>query len=315
MSIDRLIDGIIERQNPTALGLDTRIEYLPKKILEKYPDLSLDQAVGLITDYNIALIDSLSDIIPCVKVQIAFYEMYGIPGMKAFADTIEYAKKKGLVVIADVKRNDIGSTADAYADAYLGETSINGKKMRMFDADFITVNAYLGEDGIHPFLKRCEQYKKGIFVLVKTSNPSSGQIQDLICNNAPIYETIGGLVIAWGSSLIGKYGYSEVGAVVGATYPEQSEELRKKMSCVFFLLPGYGAQGATGKDLVGGFDSNGIGSVVNASRSLLCAHTKENYSDLSFTEAARAEALVMKEDIIRSLTDSGKPMISKKLDF
>ncbi len=296
-AMDTLIQRIRATGNPTVMGLDTRLEYLPKDFLaEVAPDGAdtLEKAAEAIYTYNCALVDALQDIVPAVKVQVAYYEMYGLPGMAVFERTMAYARSKGLSVMADCKRNDIGATAEAYAAAYVGETAIAGKKVQAFSSDFVTVTPYLGEDGIKPFVDACAVSGNGIFVLVKTSNPSSGQLQDLQVDGQPIYALMGDLVSGWGASLIGAEGYSSIGAVVGATYPQQGVELRKRMPHTFFLVPGYGAQGATGRDIAGCFDAQGGGAIVNASRSILCAWKK---SDLSFAQAAREEALRMRDDL------------------
>ena len=308
MIIDILINKIIEKQNPTALGLDTRLEYLPEEMLKNYDieDIDYSDAGKLILEFNQRLIDELKDIIPCIKVQIAYYEMYGHHGMKAYYKTIDYAKKNGMVVIADAKRNDIGATCTAYANAYLGTTPIVEKQA--FDADFVTVTPYLGSDGVIPFIDVCKETGKGIFVLVKTSNASSGEIQDIMVDGTPLYEIVGQKVARWGEGLVGRYGYSSCGAVVGATYSEQAKTLRNKLPGVFFLIPGYGAQGATGKDIVASFDKRGLGGIVNASRSIICAHKKGKYEKEDFLKAARCAALDMKEDILNSFKEAGISM-------
>jgi orotidine-5'-phosphate decarboxylase len=305
MQIDRLIEAIDETGNPTALGLDTRVEYLPRSLLEKY-----ENPVDAVCAFNRGLIDALADVVPCVKVQVACYEMLGVAGMQVFRDTLLHAGKKGLVTIADVTRNDIGATAEAYAAAYLGAEALGGeasgdeasegaasKGAAPFPAGFVTVNPYLGTDGIAPFLKECERHGGGIFVLVRTSNPSAGEFQDLVVRNGehsrPFYEHVGLQVGMWGEGLMGERGYSSVGAVVGATWPEEGRRLRALLPHVFFLVPGYGAQGATAGDLVGCFDARRRGAVVNASRSLLCAHRKKKTDD--FASAARDEALNMRD--------------------
>ena len=313
MVIDTLIDKIIEKQNPTALGLDTRLEYLPDEMMADYDPDDIDyKDVGkLILEFNKALIDELKDIVPCIKVQIAYYEMYGHHGMKAYYKTVDYAKKKGLTVIADAKRNDIGATCTAYANAYLGTTPIINKNA--FDADFVTVTPYLGSDGVMPFIDVCKESGKGIFVLVKTSNPSSGELQDIMVDTKPLYEIVGQKVAEWGSGLIGRYGYSSCGAVVGATYSGQAKSLRRQLPGVFFLIPGYGAQGASGKDIVSSFDERGLGGIVNASRSIICAHKKGKYEGMNFLKAARTAALDMQADIVNSLEEAGIPMIKEEV--
>ena len=255
-------------------------------------------------EFNCGLIDALCDIVPAVKPQAAYYEAYGWYGMKTFAETVSYAQKKGMYVIADGKRNDIGSTMEAYATAYLGETELYGKKVAPFGADALTVNGYLGTDGIKPLLAPCKEFDKGIFVLVKTSNPSSGELQDRKLYNKKgfpsgnVYEVMGEMCENWGKEAgESEYGYTSVGAVVGATYPEQLAELRQKLPHTFFLVPGYGAQGGGGKGVSGAFDGQGLGAIVNASRSIICAYKKEGCDEQDFAGAARREALRMKEDI------------------
>ena len=297
--IDQLIDKIREKKNPTVAGLDTKLDYLPEAMRQNVQSFS--EAANAITTFNKELIDALWDVVPAVKIQVAYYEMYSVAGMQAFYETAAYASSKGLIVIADVKRNDIGSTAQAYAEAYLGQTDLGMAKQRAFSADFCTVNPYLGSDGILPFVHCCKEYDKGIFVLVKNSNPSSGELQDIVVNGKPIYCHMGDKVAEWGKEQIGSYGYSNVGAVVGATYPEQGKELRENLSSVFFLIPGYGAQGATGKDIAQMFDAKGNGGIVNASRSLLCAYKKEAYAGLDFQTAARKEALRMQDDLCSNI--------------
>ena len=303
--IDKLIEKIQKLKNPSAVGIDTAFGYLPDNMKAKCR--TLEDAGKAITDFNFAIIDKVCDIVPSVKVQVAYYEMYGLPGLKAFSDTLSYAKKKGLIVISDVKRNDIGSTASCYSAAYLGAVDINGNKFTPFDSDFITVNGYLGGDGITPFLKDCAERNKGIFVLVKTSNPSSGQLQDKKFESGEtLYESMGDLVEEWGKDSVGKYGYSSVGAVVGATHPMQAETLRKRLKHTFFLIPGYGAQGGTADDLSVCFDDHGIGGVVNSSRGIICAYKSEKYKGLKFDDAAKAAAVDMQEDLYRALKKAGK---------
>lgn len=298
--MDSLIRKISEKKNPTVLGLDTKLDYLPQDFIAKLLPGGvggLADAAMLIFEYNRALIDALSDIVPAVKVQIAYYELYGLPGMEAFRKTCEYAKAAGMTVIADVKRGDIGPTASAYASAYLGETEAGGL-FEAFPVDIITVNPYLGIDGVEPFIEMCRDNGKGIFVLVKTSNPSSGQLQDVVTEDGrTIYQRVADLVSEWGADIIGEEGYSSIGAVVGATYPSQCSELRGRMPHTFFLIPGYGAQGASALDLAGCF-KDGRGGLVNASRSLLCAWKS---SGSEFALAAREEALRMKAEFEATL--------------
>ena len=302
MSMDRLIEKIIEKKNPTVVGLDPNLEQMPPALVAKHIEQhgpTLRAAAEAIYEFNTGLIDAVCEIVPAVKPQSAYYEMYGPEGVAVLARTMQYAREKGLYVIADVKRNDIGSTAAAYAKAYLGEISIGGQSFAPFGADSITVNGYLGSDGIKPFIDLCRSADKSMFVLVKTSNPSSGQLQDLMIGEKTVYQVVGDLVSEWGKDSIGEYGYSAVGAVVGATYPEQGTELRKRLPHTFFLVPGYGAQGAKGEDLKGCFDEKGEGAVVNASRSILCAWKK--HPEMDFKQAARAEVIAMRDDIASAL--------------
>lgn len=303
--IDLLIDKIIWCKNPVCVGLDTRLSYIPEKFLSQKPN-DMKSAANQILRFNKVLIDNLKDIIPCVKVQIACYEVYGYDGLEAFAETLKYAKSNGLYTIADVKRNDIGSTAEEYAAAFLGVTEIDGKSYRAFEADFATVNAYLGSDGINPFIDACKKYNKGIFVLVKTSNKSSGELQDLeIENGESVYMRMASMTEKWGRSLIGKYGYSSVGAVVGATYTKQAEQIRKRFSNLFTLIPGYGAQGGSAADLIPFFDNVGLGGIVNNSRAVLTAYKNPLYKGKDFADAARACVLDMQSDILMAFSESG----------
>ena len=300
-AIDRLINKIKETNNPTVIGLDPRYELLPKCVLEKYPN-TLDGVSQAIVEYNKALIDETYDVIPAVKPQIAFYEMFGIPGMKAFEETCKYAKQKGMIVIADIKRGDIGSTAQGYSNAYLGKTKIGEKEESIFDVDFVTVNPYMGTDCVKPFIEDCKKYGKGIFILVKTSNPSSGELQDVkLENGEEVYVKVSKLVEEWGKDLRGEYGYSSIAAVVGATYPKQLKQIREIAPHTYFLIPGYGAQGGKVEDIALGFDKNGLGGIVNASRSLMCAYKselwKDKFAEKNYAKATRAEALRMKEEL------------------
>ncbi len=309
MYIDRLIDEIKKKNNPSVIGLDPKIEYVPGYIKDSFFNefgATFEGAAQAIIEFNTRLIDAICDIVPAVKPQLAYYEMYGIEGIKAFDETVKYAKKKGLLVIADGKRNDIGSTAQAYSAAYLGNTPIEKEKHKAFDADALTVNPYLGIDGIKPFIDDCTNNDKGIFVLVKTSNPSSGQLQDLKTESGKaIYETVAEYVAEWGETVKGKYGYSSVGAVVGATYPEQAKVLREIMKNAYILVPGYGAQGGTAKDAAASFNKDGLGAIVNASRSVMCAYKSDKwntkYDENSFAEAARAEAIRMRDEIVSAI--------------
>lgn len=304
MSMDRLIGQIIEKKNPTVAGLDPKLDYIPnylkQQALEQYGD-TLQAAADALFQFNKGLIDALCDIVPAVKPQCAYYEMYGFYGVKALYETIAYAKQKGMYVITDGKRNDIGTTMEAYAAAHLGETTlIGGGKQAAFDGDALTVNGYLGSDGIRPLLGICQEYDKGIFVLVKTSNPSSGELQDCLLEGKPVYEVMGGMCESWGEDQRGKYGYSAVGAVVGATYPEQLTELREKLPHTFFLVPGYGAQGGGAADVAGAF-KDGIGAVVNSSRGIMCAYKKMEMDERDFAKAARLEAIRMRDDIVGAI--------------
>lgn len=297
MITDKLIDKIIQMQNPTCVGLDTLFDYLPDDM--KAGAVTFEDVAERVVEFNKKIIDNVCDIVPSVKVQIAYYEMYGVAGMKAYLETLEYAAKKGLIVIADAKRNDIGSTASCYAKTFLGETAVNDKSYRPFPSDYVTVNGYLGTDGIAPFVEQCEKNDKGIFVLVKTSNPSSGELQDLVLENGKtVYEYMGGLVEKWGESTIGKYGYSAVGAVVGATHPVQSARLRQILPHTFFLIPGYGAQGGNAEMLKNCFGKNGLGGVVNNSRGILCAYKKNGGT---YYEAARNACIAMQKDLSEAI--------------
>lgn len=299
-AMDKLINKIKETNNPTVMGLDPRYDMIPESIRTKYSE-DIEGACKAILEFNKELIDSVYDIVPAVKPQIAFYEMFGIEGIKVFNETCKYAKQKGMIVIADIKRGDIGSTAAGYSNAYLGKTPIGEEKVSIYDVDFVTVNPYLGIDGVKPFIDDCKEYGKGIFILVKTSNKSSGELQDLkLENGTTIYEKVAELVNSWGEDLVGEYGYSSVGAVVGATYPIQIKELREIMPKTYFLIPGYGAQGGKAEDIALGF-KDGIGGIVNASRSLMAAYKsdrwKDKYSEKEFGKATRAEAIRMRDEL------------------
>ncbi len=296
MIIDTLIDKIREYKNPTVVGLDTNFDYLPDNMKDGISNFK--DAADAVLAFNKKIIDAIYDIVPCVKVQIAYYEMYGVEGMRAFLETLRYASSKGMLVMTDAKRNDIGATAECYAKAFLGETKVNESVGSAFDSDFLTVNAYLGTDGIKPFLDWMKKRDKGIFVLVKTSNRSSGELQDMLLQNGKtVYEYMGSLVEAWGQEYIGRYGYSSVGAVVGATHPKQAEILRREMPHTFFLIPGYGAQGGKAEDLKVCFDKDGNGGIVNSSRGILCAYKQEKYLGMDFDNAARQACIDMKNDL------------------
>ena len=304
--IDRLISKIKKTGAPIVVGLDPMLKYIPdhvkKKAYEEYGE-TLEGAAEAVWQFNREIVDHTYDLIPAVKPQIAMYEQFGIEGLKVFKRTVDYCREKGLVVIGDVKRGDIGSTSEAYAIGHLGKVQVGSKTYTGFDEDFITVNPYLGSDGVNPFLDVCRQEKKGIFLLVKTSNPSSGEFQDRLIDGKPLYEIVGEKVTEWGESLIGE-SYSYVGAVVGATYPEMGKRLRKIMPKSYILVPGYGAQGGKGKDLVHFFNEDGLGAIVSSSRGIIAAYQQEQYAKYgpeNFADASRAAVLAMKEDIAQAL--------------
>lgn len=304
MSADLLIEKIKAKGNPSVAGLDPKLEYVPEYIRKKaYSEYgkNLKGASEAIWEYNKGLIDALYDIVPAVKPQSAFYEMYGLCGEEILHRTISYAKEKGLYVILDVKRNDIGSTAEAYSRAYLGKCEVDGELYDACGVDCITVNPYLGTDGVQPFIEDCKKYDKAIFTLVKTSNPSSGEFQDKIMDEKTLFETVAKRVDEWNSDTIGKSGYGAVGAVVGATYPEQAKILRSIMPKSYFLVPGYGAQGGGAQGVKPCFNADGLGAIVNSSRGIMCAYKKGDWKEEQFAEAARAEAIRMKEDLISVL--------------
>lgn len=306
MSFDRLIENIVRMQNPTVAGLDPKLDYVPAYIKErafaKYGE-TLKGAAHALLDFNKGLIDALCKIVPAVKPQAAYYEMYGPAGMKTLRKTQEYAREKGMFVITDAKRNDIGATMEAYAAAHLGTVKVGKKEYSPFCADALTVNGYLGTDGIKPLLDICEKNDKGIFVLAKTSNPSSGELQDRLIEGVPVYLHMGRMCEEWGKTLIGKYGYSAVGIVAGATYPDQIEQLRRELPSTFFLIPGYGAQGASAADISAAFDKNGLGGIVNSSRGIMCAYKKEGCHERDYAGAAYREAVRMKEEIMSELKE------------
>ena len=304
MALDRLIEGIRRMKNPTVAGLDPKLEYIPEPILRAAfaeHGETLEGAAAAILAFNKGLIDALCDIVPAVKPQAAYYEMYGWPGVRALCETIAYAKQKGMFVITDGKRNDIGSTMEAYAAGHLGVTQVGSMEIAAFGGDALTVNGYLGTDGIQPLLDVCRRFDAGIFVLAKTSNPSSGELQDKRIDGEPVYRRMGELCEQWGRQLPGKYGYSGVGAVVGATWPAQLSELRAALPHTFFLVPGYGAQGGGAADVAGAFDKDGLGAVINSSRGILCAWKKQGCAPEDYAGAARREALRMRDDIVGAL--------------
>ncbi len=300
--INKLTAKIQKTNAPIVVGLDPMLNYIPKHIQEKafkeYGE-TLEGAAEAIWQFNKEIVDKTYDLIPAVKPQIAMYEQFGIPGLMAYKKTVDYCKSKDLVVIGDIKRGDIGSTSAAYAVGHLGKVQVGDNKIAAFDEDFATVNPYLGSDGVKPFIDVCKEEKKGIFVLVKTSNPSSGEFQDRIIDGRPLYELVGEKVAQWGEECMGD-SYSYVGAVVGATYPEMGKILRKIMPKAYILVPGYGAQGGQGKDLVHFFNEDGLGAIVNSSRGIIAAYKQEKYAKFgeeNFGDASRAAVEDMSADI------------------
>ena len=306
--INKLINKIQKTKAPIVVGLDPMLSYVPehiqKKAFAEYGE-TLEGAAEAIWQFNKEIVDKTYDLIPAVKPQIAMYEQFGIEGLKAYKKTVDYCKSKDLVVIGDIKRGDIGSTSVAYAVGHLGKVQVGSKTYAGFDEDFATVNPYLGSDGVKPFIDVCKQENKGLFILVKTSNPSSGEFQDQKIDGKPLYELVGEKVAQWGEEHMGESGYSYVGAVVGATYPEQGEILRKVMPKSFILVPGYGAQGGKGKDLVHFFNEDGLGAIINSSRGIIAAYKQEAYAKFgaeNFGDASRAAVEAMIADIQGALT-------------
>lgn len=309
--INKLVENIKRTGAPIVVGLDPMLKYVPqhiqKKAFAEYGE-TLKGAAEAIWLYNKEIVDAVYDLIPAVKPQIAMYEQFGIEGLIAFQKTVAYCKDKGLVVIGDIKRGDIGSTSEAYAVGHLGRVQVGSNAYYGFDEDFVTVNPYLGSDGVNPFIKVCKEENKGLFILVKTSNPSSGEFQDRMvkCDDGqerPLYEVVGEKVAQWGADCMGD-SYSYIGAVVGATYPEMGKVLRKVMPKSYILVPGYGAQGGKGADLVHFFNEDGLGAIVNSSRGIIAAYQQEKYAkygEENFAEASRAAVLEMKEDIASAL--------------
>ena len=300
--INQLVANIKKTGAPIVVGLDPMLNYIPEQVQKKafaeYGE-TLEGAAEAIWQFNKEIVDKTYDLIPAVKPQIAMYEQFGLPGLAAFKKTVDYCKEKGLVLIGDIKRGDIGSTSAAYAVGHIGKVKVGSKTYAPFDEDFVTVNPYLGSDGVNPFLDVCKEEKKGIFVLVKTSNPSSGEFQDQKIDGRPLYELVGEKVAAWGSEVMGDE-YSYVGAVVGATYPEMGKVLRKVMPKAYILVPGYGAQGGKGKDLVHFFNEDGLGAIVNSSRGIIAAYKQEQYAKFgaeNFGDASRAAVETMIADI------------------
>ena len=305
--INQLTAKIRKTGAPIVVGLDPMLKFVPEHIKEKaFKEFgeTLEGAAEAIFQFNKGIVDAVCDLIPAVKPQIAMYEQFGIPWLSAFAKTVAYCKEKGLIVIGDIKRGDIGSTSSAYATGHLGKVTIGSKSYYGFDEDFVTVNPYLGSDGVKPFIDVCKEEKKGIFVLVKTSNPSSGEFQDRIIDGKPLYEHVGKMVDEWGKELMGD-AYSYVGAVVGATYPEMGKILRDIMPKAYILVPGYGAQGGKGRDLVHFFNKDGLGAIVNSSRGIIAAYQNDAYKDRfgpeNYADASRAAVIDMKEDIAQAL--------------
>lgn len=304
--INKLVEKIKQTNAPIVVGLDPMLKFIPEHIKQtafaQFGE-TLEGAGEAIWQYNKQIVDAVFDLIPAVKPQIAMYEQFGIPGLAAFKRTVEYCKEKDLVVIGDIKRGDIGSTSEAYAAAHIGSVQVGSQKYRGFEEDFVTVNPYLGSDGVKPFIEVGKEEKKGIFVLVKTSNPSSGEFQDRLVDGRPLYEAVGEKVAQWGEEHMGD-GYSYVGAVVGATYPEQGKILRKIMPKAYILVPGYGAQGGKGADLVHFFQEDGLGAIINSSRGIIAAYQQEKYAKFgaeNFADASRAAVIDMIEDISSAL--------------
>ena len=305
MSFDVLQEKIIAKKNPTVAGLDPKPEQIPPHILKeaygRYGE-TLEGAAQAVWQFNQGLMDALCDVVPAVKPQAAYYERLGWHGMAVLARTIAYAREKGLFVIADIKRGDIGSTAQAYADAWLGETQVGGAALTAFGADCVTLNGYMGSDTVGPFVDTCKKYDKCLFLLAKTSNPGSGELQNLTAGDKLVYQLLGDMAEKLGEGTVGKYGYSLSGAVTGATWPEELRELRARLPHTFFLVPGYGAQGGTAEDVQYAFDQDGRGAIVNASRSIMCAWQKTGKDGADFQEAARAAAETMRDAIGRYVT-------------
>lgn len=304
--INKLVEKIKKTEAPIVVGLDPMMKFIPEHIQQaafKEFGETLEGAAEAIWQYNKAIVDNIYDLIPCVKPQIAMYEQFGIPGLIAYKKTIEYCKSKDLVVIGDIKRGDIGSTSEAYAVGHLGKVKVGNNSYYSFDEDFATLAPYMGSDSINPFKKICQEEKKGLFILVKTSNPSSGEFQDRLIDGRPLYEWVAEKVVEWGSDFMGD-SYSYIGAVVGATYPEMGKVLRELMPKSFILVPGYGAQGGKGADLVHFFNQDGLGAIVNSSRGIIAAHQQEQYQALgaaNFADASRQAVIDMREDIKQAL--------------
>ncbi len=307
--INKLVEKIQKTGAPIVVGLDPMLDYIPEQLKKRaYTELgeTLEGAAEAVWQFNKEIIDKTYDLIPAVKPQIAMYEQFGVPGIIAFKKTVDYCRKKELIVIGDIKRGDIGSTSTAYAVGHIGRVKVGNQEYTPFNEDFITVNPYLGSDGVNPFIDVCKEEKKGLFILVKTSNPSSGEFQDKLIDGRPLYELVGEKVSQWGEQCMGD-DYSYIGAVVGATYPEMGKALRKIMPKTYILVPGYGAQGGSGKDLVHFFNEDGLGAIVNSSRGIIAAYKQEAYKKFgteNFGDASRAAVEDMVADIQGAL--SGK---------
>lgn len=302
---DRLIEAITKKGTPICVGLDPRLENIPSflaKVAVEKKGRSFEAAAEVFLEFNRGIIDAVHDLVPVVKPQLAFYLQYGFSGLWAFEETCRYAQEKGLIVIADAKSNDIGSTAEAYGNAFLGESDVFGERVAVMDCDALTVNPYLGYDGIKPFFELCQQRGKGIFVLVKTSNPSSGDLQDQITKEGHTnFELMAQLVESWGADALGARGYSSMGAVIGATYPHEMKKLRRAMPHTYFLIPGYGAQGGKAADVAAGFNADGFGALVNSSRDIIFAWQKAG-EEKKFGEAARQAVVKMKEELGKAIS-------------
>ena len=300
--IEKVVERIKKLEAPIVVGLDPTLNFVPGFLIDKAINEkgeTLEAAADAIFEFNKKIVDAVYDLIPAVKPQIAMYEQFGIPGLMAFKKTLDYCHEKGLLVIGDAKRGDIGSTSTAYAIGHIGKVKVGSTEIAPFDEDFLTINPYMGSDSVVPFVEECKKYDKGLFILVKTSNPSSGEFQDQKVGKKAVYELVGKKVDEWGAELI-KNGYSDVGAVVGATYPEMGEVLREIMPKAYILVPGYGAQGGTAAELKPFFNKDGLGAIVNSSRGIIAAYKQEKYAEYGaegFAEAARAAVIDMKNDI------------------
>jgi len=300
--IEKLVERIKKLEAPIVVGLDPTLNFVPGFLLDKAINEkgeTLEAAADAIFEFNKKIVDAVYDLIPAVKPQIAMYEQFGIPGLMAYKQTVDYCHEKGLLVIGDAKRGDIGSTSTAYAIGHLGKVKIGSTEIAPIDTDFLTINPYMGSDSVVPFVEECKKYDKGLFILVKTSNPSSGEFQDQKVGKKAVYELVGKKVDEWGAELV-RNGYSDVGAVVGATYPEMGEVLREIMPKAYILVPGYGAQGGTAAELKPFFNKDGLGAIVNSSRGIIAAFKQEKYAEYGaegFAEAARAAVIDMKNDI------------------